>query len=92
MLTFQQKREHLLTVIFMATGLSSSEKLVALCLAFNIDDSGRSTLKMNQLSQMSRLHLRHVRKMVRVLESKIDLNVRHGGRGNTYFFPQWSHL
>jgi hypothetical protein len=92
MLTYKQKREYLLTVIFQARGLSSSEKLVALCLAFNIDDSGRSTLKMNQLSQMSRLHLRHVRKMVRVLENKIDLKVRQGGRGNTYYFPQWAEL
>ena len=92
MLTFKQKREHLLTVIFMAKGLSSSEKLVALCLAFNIDDSGRSKIKMDELSQMSRLHLRHVRKMVRALENKIDLNVRHGSRGNTFYFPQWAQI
>lgn len=92
MLTYQQKKDILTVQLFQSQRLTSSEKLVALCMACMIDDRGQVDMRMSQLSYMSRLHVRTVIRVLKSLAEKISLETNVEGRGNVYYFVQWSHL
>ena len=91
MLLYTQKKDHLLGAIFLAKSLSSSEKIVALCL-WRVNEHGWADPTLRELSDMSRLHKRTVRNALRGLEDKIELDVKFTGRGSRYTFIQWSML
>ena len=92
MLTYQQKKDILTVELFQSQRLSSSEKLVALCMAYMIDDRGRVDMRMPQLSYMSRLSVRTVIRVLKSLAEKISLETNVEGRRNVYHFVQWRHL
>jgi len=92
MLTYQQKKDILTVQLFQSQRLTSSEKLVALCMACMIDDRGRVDMRMSQLAYMSRLHVRTVIRVLKSLAEKISLETNVEGRGNVYYFVQWRHL
>lgn len=92
MLLFTQKKDHLLDAVFLAKSLSSSEKIVALCLLWRVNEHGWADPTLRELSDMSRLHKRTVRNALRALEDKIELSVRFTGRSSRYTFIQWTML
>ena len=92
MLTYQQKKDILTVQLFQSQRLTSSEKLVALCMACMIDDRGLVDMRMSQLAYMSRLHVRTVIRVLKSLAEKISLETNVEGRGNVYYFVQWRHL
>ena len=94
MLTYQQKKEFIMTQLFQAQSLDSSEKLVALCLVFKyIDDHGRCEASITALSTMARRHRRTIERIIESLESKINLKVsRSNGTVSVYTFIQWAEL
>ena len=92
MLLHTQKKDHLLDAVFLAKSLSSSEKIVALCLLWRVNEHGWADPTLRELSDMARLHKRTVRNALRSLEEKIELSVKFTGRGSRYTFIQWSML
>jgi hypothetical protein len=92
MLLYEEKKSHMMSVLFRARSLSSSEKLVALSLIWLTNEQGWSSPSSAELAEMSRLHERTVRYTIRSLEKKIDLNFSFSGRRNRYRFPQWDYL
>ena len=92
MLTYQQKKDILTVQLFQSQRLTSSEKLVALCMAFMIDDRGNVDIRMPQLASMSRLHKRTVIRVLKSLAEKINLETNVAGRRNVYYFVQWRKL
>ncbi len=94
MLTYQQKKEFIMTQLFQAQSLNSSEKLVALCLVFKyIDDRGRCEAPITDLANMARRHRRTIEHILESLETKIKLDVkRANGITSVYTFVQWAEL
>jgi len=92
MLTYQQKKDILTVELFQSQRLNSSEKLVALCMAFMVDDRGNVDIRLPQLAYMSRLHKRTVIRVLKALAKKISLETSVEGRKNIYYFVQWRHL
>jgi|TARA_R100000656_G_C3932833_1_gene125184 hypothetical protein len=92
MLTFHEKREHLLTVLIRATSLSTAEKMVALALVFKLDSDGRSYLTLKDICSLASMTEKTARGAVRRLESKIGLEVDRSFKKYTYRFPQWRAL
>ena len=92
MLTYQQKKDILTVQLFQSQRLTSSEKLVALCMAYMIDDRGQVDMRMPQLAFMSRLHKRTIIRVLKSLAEKINLETNVEGRRNVYYFVQWRHL
>ena len=94
MLTYQQKKEFIMTQLFQAQSLDSSEKLVALCLVFKyIDDRGRCEAPIADLAKMARRHRRTIERIIESLETKIKLDVkRANGTTSVYTFVQWAEL
>jgi|TARA_Y100000310_G_scaffold280023_1_gene299492 hypothetical protein len=94
MLTFQQKKEFIMTQLFQAQSLDSSEKLVALCMVFKyIDDRGRCVAPIADLAKMARRHRRTIERIINSLEKKINLDVTYkNGTVSVYTFIQWAEL
>jgi len=94
MLTYHQKKEFIMTQLFQAQSLDSSEKLVALCLVFKyIDDRGRCEASITDLAKMARRHRRTIERIIESLEDKIKLDVRRSnGTTSVYTFIQWAEL
>ena len=92
MLTFQEKREYLLTVLFRSKSLSSSEKLVALALAFKIDYTGITRITQAELGAMSSMNKKSARRNLYRLKEKIGLEIIKSGRSNEYRFIQWNQI
>ena len=92
MLTYQQKKDILTVQLFQSQRLTSSEKLVALCMAYMIDDRGQVDMRMPQLAFMSRLHKRTIIRVLKSLAEKINLETNVEGRRHVYYFVQWRHL
>jgi len=92
MLTYQEKREYLMTVLFRAKSLSKSEKLVALALAFKIDYTGVTRMTQAEIGSMASLTPKGVRLVLQSLTRKIELEVRKAKGRNTYYFIQWAHI
>ena len=92
MLLYKQKKDHLMTVLFQAKSLNTSEKIVALALIHLVNEKGWSSASMRELGDLCRLHKKTVKYVVRSLEEKIDLNYERSGRCYRYRFPQWDVL
>tara|TARA_R100001086_G_scaffold213571_1_gene129547 strand:+ start:664 stop:948 length:285 start_codon:yes stop_codon:yes gene_type:complete len=92
MLSFSEKREYLLTVLLRAESLTPTEKIVALAMAFKIDENGNVDLRIRELAVFSSLNPRSVRRAIMRLREKINLEVRVEGKKNIYRFIQWSSL
>ena len=92
MLTFQEKREHLLNVLLRAESLTTVEKMVAIAMVFKIQDNGVVDLRMTEIASLSSLTVRGLRDVLKRLNQKIDLDIRGGVSRNTYYFVQWRML
>ena len=92
MLTYQEKREYLMTVLFRSKKLSKSEKLVALALAFKIDYTGVTRMTQAEIGVMASLTPKGVRTVLQRLTQKIQLEVRKEKGRNTYYFIQWAQI
>jgi len=92
MLLYKQKKDHLMTVLFQARSLNTSEKMVALTLIWLVNERGWTTASMSELGVLCRLHKKTVKYVVRSLEKKVDLNYERSGRCYRYRFPQWDVL
>ncbi len=92
MLNFEGKRQYLLTALFRSKKLRSSEKLVALAMAFKINSDGTSNLTLKELGELCSFTKRTVKKSIVGLEDKIGLNVNRTPAKNHYSFDQWDRL
>ena len=92
MLTFQEKREHLLNVLLRAESLTTVEKMVAIAMVFKIQDNGVVDLRMTEIASLSSLTVRGLRDVLKRLNQKIGLDIRGGASRNTYYFVQWRLL
>jgi DNA-binding MarR family transcriptional regulator len=92
MLTFQEKREHLMTVILRARSLSTLEKMVSIAIIFKVDSDGRCHLTQRELCELSSTTRPSLQRVIRGLEKKIQLDVERGRRKNTYRLYQWRLL
>ena len=92
MLTFQEKREYLISVLLRAKSLSTTEKMVAVAMAYKVDDHGVVDLRMDEIAALSSMTVRGLRDVLKRLHAKIDLDIRNGKAKNTYYFVQWKLL
>ena len=92
MLTYQEKREYLMTVLFRAKSLNKSEKIVALALAFKVDYTGVTRMTQAEIGAMTSLTPRRVRFILESLSEKIKLQIRSDKGTHGYYFPQWVQL
>ena len=92
MLTFKEKREHVLNVLLRSQSLSPTEKLVAVAMVFKINDSGVVDLRMGEIAQLSSLTIRGLRYILKRLQEKNIFDVRHDGYRKTYYFVMWRML
>jgi len=90
MLNVSEKKDFLMAQLFRAETLSSKEKLVALCLAFKLDDNGCSDVKMSELRNLTAMSRKTAYLSLRGLNEKINLEISKRGRNNRYRFPQWT--
>ena len=92
MLTFQEKREFLLAGLIRSERLGTSEKMVAIALAFRVDSDGSSNITTREIMALASLSRQGVQNCIHGLEDKIDLIVSRTPAKNTYQFRQWSGL
>ena len=89
MLNVSEKKDFLMAQVFRAQSLSPKEKLVALCLAFKLDDQGCSDVRMSELMELTGMSRKTAYLSIQGLKGKIQLDVIKRGRANHYLFPQW---
>ena len=92
MLTLVEKREHVLNVLLRAETLSPTEKLVAVAMAFKINDNGVVDLRMNEIAQLSSLTVRGLRDVLKRLQVKNIFDTRYHNAKKTYYFVMWRML
>ena len=92
MLTFKEKREHVLNVLLRSQSLSPTEKLVAVAMVFKINDNGVVDLRMIEIATLSSLTIRGLRDVLKRLQAKRIFDTRFHGAKKTYSFPMWRML
>ncbi len=92
MLTFTEKKEHLLNILLRAETLSPTEKLVAVAMVFKISDNGVVDLRMNEIAQLSSLSVRGLRDVLKRLQAKKIFDTRYHEAKKTYYFAMWRML
>ena len=92
MLTFTEKKEHLLNILLRAETLSPPEKLVAVAMVFKISDNGVVDLRMNEIAQLSSLSVRGLRDVLKRLQAKKIFDTRYHSAKKTYYFVMWRLL
>ena len=92
MLTLQEKKEHVLNVLFRAESLSPTEKLVAVAMVFKINDNGVVDLRMAEIATLSSLTIRGLREVLKRLQSKKIFDTRYHNAKKTYYFVMWRML
>ena len=92
MLTFTEKKEHLLNILLRAETLSPTEKLVAVAMVFKISDNGVVDLRMKEIAELSSLTVRGLREVLKRLQAKRIFDTRFHGAKKTYSFPMWRML
>ena len=92
MLTFQEKKEHLMTVIIRARSLSTLEKMVSLVIIFKADSDGRCHLTQREICDLCTTSKPSLKRVIKSLESKILLEVDRVARKNNYRLHQWRML
>ena len=70
MLTFTEKKEHLLNILLRAETLSPTEKLVAVAMVFKISDNGVVDLRMKEIAELSSLSVRGLRDVLNAFRPK----------------------
>ena len=92
MLTFKEKREHVLNVLLRSQSLSPTEKLVAVAMVFKINDNGVVDLRMVEIATLSSLTIRGLRDVLKRLQAKRIFDTRFHGAKKTYSFVMWRML
>ena len=92
MLTFPEKKEHVLNVLLRAETLSPTEKLVAVAMVFKINDLGVVDLRMSEIAQLSSLTIRGLRDVLKRLQAKQIFDTRYHEAKKTYYFAMWRML
>jgi|TARA_R100000656_G_scaffold37856_1_gene31947 hypothetical protein len=92
MLTFKEKREHILDVLFRAQSLSPTEKLVSVVMVFKINDDGVVDLRMSEIALLSSLSVRGLRDVLKRLQAKQIFDTRYHEAKKTYYFGMWRML
>jgi hypothetical protein len=92
MLTFKEKREHVLNVLLRSQSLSPTEKLVAVAMVFKINDNGVVDLRMVEIATLSSLTIRGLRDVLKRLQAKKIFDTRFHNAKKTYYFAMWRML
>ncbi len=92
MLTFTEKKEHLLNILLRAETLSPTEKLVAVAMVFKISDNGVVDLRMKEIAELSSLSVRGLRDVLKRLQAKKIFDTRYHSAKKTYYFVMWRLL
>ena len=92
MLTFPEKKEHLLNILLRAETLSPTEKLVAVAMVFKIGDNGVVDLRMKEIAELSSLSVRGLRDVLKRLQAKKIFDTRYHNAKKTYYFVMWRLL
>ena len=92
MLTFKEKREHVLNVLLRSQSLSPTEKLVAVAMVFKINDNGVVDLRMVEIATLSSLTIRGLRDVLKRLQAKRIFDTRFHGAKKTCSFVMWRML
>ena len=92
MLTFTEKKEHLLNILLRAETLSPTEKLVAVAMVFKISDNGVVDLRMKEIAELSSLSVRGLRDVLKRLQAKKIFDTRYHNAKKTYYFVMWRLL
>ena len=92
MLTFPEKKEHLLNILLRAETLSPTEKLVAVAMVFKISDNGVVDLRMKEIPELSSLSVRGLRDVLKRLQAKKIFDTRYHSAKKTYYFVMWRLL
>jgi len=92
MLTFIEKKEHVLNVLLRAETLSPTEKLVAVAMVFKINDNGVVDLRMKEIAVLSSLTVRGLREVLKRLQAKQIFDTRYHNAKKTYYFVMWRML
>ena len=92
MLTFTEKKEHLLNILLRAETLSPTEKLVAVAMVFKISDNGVVDLRMKEIAELSSLTVRGLRDVLKRLQAKNIFDTRYHEAKKTYYFAMWRML
>ena len=92
MLTFKEKREHVLNVLLRSQSLSPTEKLVAVAMVFKINDNGVVDLRMVEIATLSSLTIRGLRDVLKRLQAKKIFDTRYHEAKKTYYFAMWRML
>ena len=92
MLTFKEKREHVLNVLLRSQSLSPTEKLVAVAMVFKINDNGVVDLRMVEIATLSSLTIRGLRDVLKRLQAKQIFDTRFHNAKKTYYFAMWRML
>ena len=92
MLTFPEKKEHVLNVLLRAETLSPTEKLVAVAMVFKIGDNGVVDLRMKEIAELSSLSVRGLRDVLKRLQAKKIFDTRYHNAKKTYYFVMWRLL
>ena len=92
MLTFTEKKEHLLNILLRAETLSPTEKLVAVAMVFKISDNGVVDLRMKEIAELSSLSVRGLRDVLKRLQAKKIFDTRYHSAKKTYYFVMWRRL
>ena len=89
MLTFQEKKGHILNVLLRAQTLSPTEKLVSVAMVFKINDNGVVDLRMSEIALLSSLSVRGLRDVLKRLQAKHIFDTRYHGAKKTYYLAMW---
>ena len=92
MLTFKEKKEHVLNVLLRSQSLSPTEKLVAVAMVFKINDNGVVDLRMVEIATLSSLTIRGLREVLKRLQAKKIFDTRFHNAKKTYYFAMWRML
>ena len=92
MLTFIEKKEHVLNVLLRAETLSPTEMLVAVAMGFKISDNGVVDLRMKEIAVLSSLTVRGLREVLKRLQAKQIFDTRYHNAKKTYYFVMWRML
>jgi len=81
-----------MTVIIRARSLSTLEKMVSLVIIFKADSDGRCHLTQREICDLCTTSKPSLKRVIKSLESKIQLEVDRVARKNNYRLHQWRML
>ena len=81
-----------MTVILRAKSLSTLEKMVSIAIVFKADSDGRCHLTQWEICDLCATSKPSLKRVIKSLESKIQLEVDRNTRRNNYRLHQWRML